>query len=105
MMDREECVGRLERLSGVAAIVKLSRADAAWLYPGWATDELATHLLSLGGSCVVVTDGARGAAAWTRNAAVEAIAPKVAVIDTVGSGRRLQCRPARLVMADGLRRR
>ena len=84
--DREECVGRLERLSGVAAIVKLSRADAAWLYPGWATDELATHLLSLGGSCVVVTDGARGAAAWTRNAAVEAIAPKVAVIDTVGAG-------------------
>jgi fructokinase len=86
MADRESYVRRLERLSGVAAIVKLSHGDAAWLYPGRGTDELAAHLLSLGGSCVVITDGERGAAAWTRDAAVEVRALQVAVIDTVGAG-------------------
>jgi fructokinase len=77
---------RFERLSAAAGIVKLSRSDADWLYPGRSTSEVAVHLMSAGASCVVVTDGAAGAAAWNETAAVVTGAPHVDVVDTVGAG-------------------
>jgi fructokinase len=86
LLERVEARGRLERLVAVATLVKLSRADCDWLYPAAKPDETARRFLGLGAACVVVTDGAAGAAGWTREALVRVEAPRVAVVDTVGAG-------------------
>jgi fructokinase len=86
MGDRPRYIQRFERLSSDAAIIKLSRTDAAWLYPELNVQTVADHLLNLGATCVVVTDGASGAAAWTANTSATTGAPAVQVIDTIGAG-------------------
>ena len=84
--DRTSFLRRFELVSDVAGIVTLSRLDAEWLYPDLPVKLVARRLLERGAGCVVVTDGALGAAAWTPTGTLRAAAPRVDVVDTVGAG-------------------
>ncbi|MGL4526837.1 MAG: PfkB family carbohydrate kinase, partial [Aestuariivirga sp.] len=67
-MDRWRRV--TERIGRHAGVVKLSAEDAGLLFPGAAPDRVAAELLAFGPGLVVVTDGARGATAWTNAATI-----------------------------------
>ena len=81
---------RLDRLVGIADLVKLSAADLAWLAPGRAPEEVAVELLERGPELVVVTRGGAGvlAARLVGGEAVRTTLPafSVSVADTVGAG-------------------
>ncbi len=77
---------RVERLVGLAHVVKASDEDVAHLYPGLPVEEAARAWLALGPALVVVTLGADGALVVGRSATVTVPAPKVEVADTVGAG-------------------
>jgi fructokinase len=70
----------------VADIVKLSDADAEWLYPGTPPDDVATEMLRAGPSIVAVTRGAAGAIVHSRSARVSLPGIPTHVVDTVGAG-------------------
>ncbi len=84
--NRRRFLQRVERLAALAAVVKLSGADAQWLYPGSTTPDAAQRLLGLGAGCVVVTHGRAGAEGWTRSGTAHVATPAVAVVDTIGAG-------------------
>jgi len=84
--DRAKAVSHIEKLSSLSHVVKLSDEDSMWLYPGWDTDRVLEHLLDLGASLAVMTFGARGAEARTRNCEVVVPSLSVATADTVGAG-------------------
>ncbi len=76
----------VERIVGLADIVKVSDEDVAWLAPGEDLEEVLLGWLAKGPSLVVVTRGGEGATAWTREGRVDVRAPRVDVVDTVGAG-------------------
>ncbi len=81
----------LDRLFGLADIVKLSAADVAWLAPGQEVERFAEDLPARGPALVVVTRGERGVLAMRgrgpgRSERWELPAFKVPVVDTVGAG-------------------
>lgn len=82
VQDRAAFVARIDRMIGLADIVKLSDEDAAWLYGK--TDPGA--LLAKGPKVVLITKGAQGATAYTARGSVSVTAPKIVVADTVGAG-------------------
>jgi fructokinase len=84
--DRVACRSRLEALAAAADVVKLSVADAAWLYPGADVAGVAARWLGMGPALVVVTRGSEGATAYRRDATVHAPAVPVRPVDTVGAG-------------------
>src|SRR5690606_30502783 len=55
----------VERLVAAATVVKASREDLAWLYPGTPPAEVARRWAARGPRLVIVTDGAAGAMAVT----------------------------------------
>jgi len=67
-------------------LLKISEEDLGLLQPATRPDEFAVHALSHGVELVVVTHGAEGALAWTRQAQVRVPTPRVEVVDTVGAG-------------------
>ncbi len=69
-----------------ADIVKLSDADADWLYPGQSLDDVLSGILAMGPSLAAITRGPQGALVATRSvrAAIPGIPTRVA--DTVGAG-------------------
>ena len=69
-----------------AGIVKLSRADFAWLYPGAALDTVIDDWLQRGPQLVIVTRGADGAVARTRKIRAEIPGIAITVVDTIGAG-------------------
>ncbi|MGR6971034.1 carbohydrate kinase family protein [Streptomyces cynarae] len=72
---------------GVSHIVKASREDVEWLYPGTGIERIAAHWVELGALLVVITDGAAGAHAFhTGGGSFSRPGRKVAVVDTVGAG-------------------
>jgi fructokinase len=77
---------RVEAFAAHADLVKVSDEDMAALYPGAAPADIARRWLCGGASAVVMTRGADGATAWLPGAIVEAAAPPVSVVDTVGAG-------------------
>jgi fructokinase len=77
---------RLEGLVALADLVKLSSADAAWLYPGAPPASVASRWLELGAGLVVITLGPDGGTAFGQRATASAPAPPVQVVDTVGAG-------------------
>jgi fructokinase len=85
-----DCVrGRqaVEQGVGVAHLVKASREDAEWLYPGTAIERIAARWLELGARLVVITDGPDGAHVFPAGAdGFSRAGRKVAVVDTVGAG-------------------
>lgn len=80
--DRAAYTGRIDRMLSAADIVKLSDEDAAWLYG--ACDPKA--ILAKGAKVVLITEGSKGATAYTARGSVHVDAPKITVADTVGAG-------------------
>jgi fructokinase len=85
--DMARWAGAAERFYRVATIVKASDEDVriAWdgqLSPG----EAAAYWLGLGAGLVVITEGARGASAFSRAGQVFVPGHAVAVVDTVAAG-------------------
>lgn len=79
----------LQRLGGwlsAADVVKLSRDDLDWLYPGEPPKAIARRWLALGPALVVVTRGDAGATAFSGEMVVTAPAVRGMVADTVGAG-------------------
>jgi fructokinase len=73
-------------LSAAAHLVKVSAEDLALLFPGAAHDAIAAQWLGGRTQLVVVTDGEKGAVAWTRERKLRGPQAPVEVIDTVGAG-------------------
>lgn len=84
--DREAYVRRLERWVALVDLVKVSRADLAWLYPGIDPEAAARRWLAMGPSLVVVTLGADGAFGISGSLRREVGGRVVTVADTVGAG-------------------
>lgn len=84
--DRDAVRPDIAACVAVSDIVKLSDADAAWLYPGRPLDDVATDLLGSGASLVAITRGAEGAIARSRAARVSVPGVPTRVVDTVGAG-------------------
>ena len=76
---------RLFRLVALSDIVKVSVDDLAWIDP---KNDASTirEWISGGTSIVVLTNGARGATAYTANGEIQIPAREVNVVDTVGAG-------------------
>jgi fructokinase len=77
---------RIGRMMGLADIVKLSDEDLRWLEGAGEIPDLAMALLRRGPKAVFVTEGAKGAHAFTERDAAFVPARKVTVADTVGAG-------------------
>ena len=75
-----------EQLVRYAHVVKASDEDLEWLYPGSDPADAARALLTLGPRLAVVTHGPGGATAITAEHRVDAPAPVVEVVDTIGAG-------------------
>ena len=84
--ERSAYLARLEGWVSVADVVKVSRADLAWLYPGTAPEATAESWLARGPGLVVVTKGHDGSVGMTAGDRVEVPGMPVAVSDTVGAG-------------------
>lgn len=86
MGSAEEVRPRVEALVQLSDVVKVSDEDLGWLYPG--TDPVAVARDWQRGTpaLVVVTFGGKGAIAVSDAGEVEAVAPRVDVVDTVGAG-------------------
>ena len=80
--DRAAYTARIDRMIAAADIVKLSDEDAEWLYGS--VDPQA--ILAKGPKVVLITEGAKGATAYTARGSVSVAAPKIVVADTVGAG-------------------
>ncbi len=80
--DRAAYTARIDRMIAASDIVKLSDEDAEWLYGS--VDPRA--ILAKGPKVVLITEGAKGATAYTARGAVSVAAPKIVVADTVGAG-------------------
>jgi fructokinase len=84
--DRDAYVDRLAGWVSLVDLVKISRADLRWLYPGRSPEDVAHEWLGLGPGMVVVTRGGEGAAAVGLRGAAEVDGVPVDVADTVGAG-------------------
>jgi fructokinase len=84
---RERAVEVVEESVRGAHVVKASRDDIEWLYPGSAVDDVATRWSRLGPKLVVLTDGAAGASAYSEGRApLRRPGREVMVVDTIGAG-------------------
>ena len=77
---------RLERMIAASNIVKLSDEDISWLFGKGSPASIAREVLGMGPELVCITQGEKGAYAFSRNTAVRIESPTVAVADTVGAG-------------------
>lgn len=78
---------RIERLVGLADLVKVSDEDLRWLYRDREPAEVAVQWAGNGPALVVLTRGGAGAAAFTPDGRVVGRAAwPVTVVDTVGAG-------------------
>lgn len=84
--DRARHAGRIRRMMAMADIVKLSDEDLAWFGDPGSQEEMARAWLEYGPKLVIVTQGSRGATAYSREHTVKVQGEKVAVVDTVGAG-------------------
>lgn len=86
IQDEPEYRARLDRLFALSHLVKLSAEDAVWLAPGMAPEETARRILARGPGMVVLTCGAQGALALTRQHRLYAAAVPATVADSIGAG-------------------
>ncbi|MGU3575618.1 carbohydrate kinase family protein [Brucellaceae bacterium C25G] len=84
--DRKKHLARMKRMIALADIVKLSDEDLDWFGEEGSHDEIATKWLEYGPKLIVITKGAGGATAYTKNALMNVSGKKVEVVDTVGAG-------------------
>jgi fructokinase len=83
---RDVYLQRFESWANRAHVIKLSDADADWLYPDIAYETVVETILALGPRLVVLTLGSDGALARTRDAGARIASRHVDVVDTVGAG-------------------
>jgi fructokinase len=84
--ERSAYVARLEGWVSLADVVKVSRADLAWLYPETDPEAAAATWLARGPGLVVVTRGHDGSVGLTARDRVAVAGTPVVVSDTVGAG-------------------
>ena len=84
--DRADVIGKVERCIALSDIVKASDEDVRWLYPELSEASIASAWLKAGPALVVITRGADGAIAHTRDKMTSIKSSPVAVADTVGAG-------------------
>ncbi|MFC3059612.1 carbohydrate kinase family protein [Paenirhodobacter populi] len=77
---------RIGRMIAASDIVKLSDEDLRWLCGPGDIDTLVRGILASGPKLVLITEGAKGAHAFTATDRVYCPAQLVAVVDTVGAG-------------------
>ncbi|HET7304544.1 MAG TPA: carbohydrate kinase [Segeticoccus sp.] len=88
MGEPQDLRAQVERLVGLADVVKASDEDLQWLYAGAPVEEVVHLWGRLGPSVLVVTRGGDGAlVAVPATGEQESVgAPRVEVVDTVGAG-------------------
>ena len=84
--DRDGYLARLIRVVGHADLVKASREDLEYLWPGMPVSVAAHRLLTAGPLAVVVTHGQHPVTWFTPEARIDLDVPNVAVVDTIGAG-------------------
>lgn len=84
--DHDAAVERFETALALADLVKLSDEDAAWLYPGLDESAVLRRLVEAGPSVAVMTKGADGALAMTRERQAAVPARPGPLVDTIGAG-------------------
>jgi fructokinase len=85
--SREAYLTQLPGLIGLSHITKVSTQDLEWLYPGEDLAAIAERWLGYGARAVIITQGGDGVTLFRQgHAPVDAHAPAVAVVDTVGAG-------------------
>jgi fructokinase len=84
--DRQAYQRRLDGWLEHTDLVKVSRADLSWLYPGEPLEQVAQRWLARGPRLVVVTRGEDGCIGFTSSDSVEIPNRPVKVVDTVGAG-------------------
>jgi fructokinase len=84
--DRAGYLARITAMIGRADIVKLSDEDLHWLMGDGEVDALARAVLAMGPKLVCITEGAKGATAFSAAHRVFVAATPVTVADTVGAG-------------------
>ena len=77
----------VERGIQAAHVVKASAEDIGWLYPGHDAEDVARRWHRLGVALVVITDGEKGATAFTATGPpLHRPGRAVQLVDTVGAG-------------------
>ncbi len=84
--DEANYRARIERMLALADIIKLSDEDLHWLRGAGDLAELAHGFLGAGAKLVLITEGAKGATAYTAKHKLFVPATKADVADTVGAG-------------------
>ncbi len=77
---------RMLRLMEASAIIKISTEDLDFFAPGTGSEEFAEERLARGANLVIITDGANGAAAWTKSGSAAVKGLRAEGGDTVGAG-------------------
>jgi fructokinase len=84
--DEDSYRARLDRMIGLADIVKVSDEDLHWIMGAGTIADLAQAILARGPKLVCVTQGAEGATGFAAGGGVHVPTPQVTVADTVGAG-------------------
>jgi fructokinase len=84
--DRERVIELVERQLALADIVKASDEDLRWLYRDRDPEATIADWARRGPRFCIVTRGPQGAVAYLGDRRLEANAPKIEVVDTVGAG-------------------
>jgi len=86
LMD-ERYTPTLEAMASIADLVKVSDDDLRGLFPGVTQDEALARLRAFNPAAMcLLTRGGQGASLFHGDERCHALAPKVAVVDTVGAG-------------------
>ncbi|MDP9936379.1 fructokinase [Paenarthrobacter nicotinovorans] len=84
--SHHEALTTFEEIVPLTDVVRMSASDAHWLYPGKALEDIASHLLTLGTTLAVMTEGAKGSLMATRHIQIRVRAVASTVADTIGAG-------------------
>lgn len=84
--DKPAHLARMKRMLALADVVKLSDEDLDWFGETGSTEEIAARWLAVGPKLMVVTKGADGLIAFSKDHNVSVPAERVQVVDTVGAG-------------------
>ena len=84
--DHDDVARRIERLIGLADVVKVSDEDLRWLSPDEPVEAVAERWLEAGPAIVVITRGTEGSTVFARSGRLDAPAEPTTVVDTVGAG-------------------
>lgn len=86
IQDEDAYRARIEKMMGLADIVKLSDEDLEWVMGPGDIADLARQVLKMGPSLVCITEGSKGVTGYTAKGATFVAAQKAEVVDTVGAG-------------------